>query len=75
VDAALWTQQTEVAGRPGEETVSGSKIIRCSCVNQWQDQRYGAGMRVHTRTQKGKTIPVWRCTICLSEKESAEEKK
>ena len=40
-------------------------IIRCKCVNEFQDKRYGAGMRVANPTAKGdKDWHDERCTVC-----------
>lgn len=40
-------------------------IIKCNCVHEFQDERYGLGMRVHNATAKGST---YRCTVCASER-------
>jgi hypothetical protein len=32
---------------------------RCTCVHEFQDKRYGKGMRVHNKMDKG-----WNCTVC-----------
>jgi hypothetical protein len=50
-----------------------TRIIACRCVHSYQDQKYGAGLRVHNRakeTGKGATSNVieWRCTVCSSVK-------
>lgn len=49
-------------------------IRHCSCLSNYQDQRYGPAMRVHNpaRGRNGGIIP--RCTVCLSEK-GEEDKK
>lgn len=39
-----------------------SNIHKCGkCKSEYQDARYGAGMRVHTRGVKGEP----RCTVCV----------
>jgi hypothetical protein len=43
----------------------GTKVMRCSCKHEFQDERHGSGMRVHNRTTSGKGG--WRCTVCLNE--------
>ena len=46
------------------------KILPCHCEHPYQDQLYGRGMRVHTRTKKesgGRNeakLVEWRCTVC-----------
>lgn len=40
-----------------------TKIIKCTCKNEYQDEKYGKGMRVHNSTfdvQKNG----YRCTVC-----------
>lgn len=36
---------------------TGSDVLACSCHSDYQDGRYGAGMRAMNRTKDG-----WRCT-------------
>lgn len=43
-----------------------TKITRCSCSHEYQDQKYGKGMRVHNPTASNP--PRHRCTVCGSEK-------
>lgn len=62
-------------------------IIKCTCTNylgvklaaEYQDEKYGKGMRVHTPVSKEPLGHHWRCTICRTEhtKSSSmvEEKK
>lgn len=45
-------------------------LLKCRCVNAWQDRTYGPGMRVHNKTKKGDGA-VHRCSICLDEKSVA----
>lgn len=43
-------------------------IKRCDCRSEYQDKKYGNGMRVHNPTRKGTVSKiVWRCTICKKE--------
>lgn len=51
-----------------------TQILRCACTHAFQDERYGAGNRVHNRMKSDKSnTPEWRCTVCSS-KQSAPEK-
>lgn len=49
--------------------MNGTAIVKCKCKDgpaaQFQDHRYGDGMRVANATEKGddKTVDV-RCTVC-----------
>lgn len=40
-------------------------ILSCSCVNRYQDKKYGHGRRVHTTLKDNKGF---RCTVCGKEK-------
>jgi hypothetical protein len=44
---------------------NGTKILICTCVSAYQDEKYGKGKRVHNYAPKahGKN-PGWRCTVC-----------
>lgn len=35
-------------------------IQKCTCKHDFQDQKYGQGMRVHTEDRKGNS----HCTVC-----------
>ena len=37
------------------------KIIRCACSHDYQDKRYGLGMRVANATKEPDN---YRCTVC-----------
>lgn len=39
-------------------------IAQCSCSNEYQDRKYGRGLRVFNVCKKGAAR---RCTVCLSE--------
>lgn len=43
-----------------------SKITQCDCQNEYQDSRYGRGMRVTTpdNIQQAKGSFAVRCTVC-----------
>lgn len=39
-------------------------ILKCTCEHEFQDKRYGKGMRVHNeKASKG----YWVCTVCRRE--------
>jgi len=40
-----------------------TKIIKCNCDSEYQDKKYGKGMRVGNKTMKN----VARCTVCNKE--------
>lgn len=41
------------------------KILKCNCDHEYQDRKYGNGMRAHNPQ---KTVPVkYRCTVCGKE--------
>lgn len=45
----------------------GSKVLKCSCVSEFQDKEYGKGMRVFSPTakvDKSSGRRQWRCTVC-----------
>jgi len=42
-----------------------TKVLACTCKHEYEDQRYGARMRLHNKCNKG-----FRCTICSSIKEA-----
>lgn len=37
-----------------------TKVIKCTCKHDFQDRRYGAGMRVMNELPK----KGWSCTVC-----------
>jgi predicted SprT family Zn-dependent metalloprotease len=53
---------------PGQKdhTQKSTKILACTCKHEFQDQRYGPGMRVHN-PRKEKT---YACTVCGREKDA-----
>ncbi len=44
-----------------------TKVIRCTCAHDFQDERYGKSMRVHNAFKEGDRIR-YRCTVCSGEK-------
>ena len=42
----------------------GTVIKACTCNSEYQDKRYGAGLRVYNLCKKGEKA---RCTICSKE--------
>jgi hypothetical protein len=46
-----------------------TKVLGCNCKHEFQDQRYGKGMRLHNqKNSKTAGVNEWRCTVCKSEK-------
>lgn len=39
-------------------------LIRCSCKHDYQDKRYGVGVRVHNPLKATSGGLQWRCTVC-----------
>jgi len=37
-------------------------VLRCSCKHEYQDKKYGKGMRYHNETRK--IQQPYRCTVC-----------
>lgn len=49
--------------------MSATRIISCSCVHAYQDERYGEGKRVHNSGAKTTGAKVtYTCTVCGSVK-------
>lgn len=44
-----------------------TKVLPCTCTHAYQDQRYGAGKRLHNYGGTTKT-PFWRCTVCQNKR-------
>ena len=40
-----------------------SEIKKCNCQSEYQDKKYGPGMRVHNVGKKGGTKSA-KCTVC-----------
>ena len=47
-----------------------TKILKCKCAHDYQDEEYGLGNRVHNYAPKGTVTgkPGWRCTVCVDVK-------
>jgi hypothetical protein len=43
------------------------KIAPCTCSHEYQDQKYGKGMRVFTPKMPSGKLSGWRCTVCKRE--------
>lgn len=53
--------------------MEGTKVLRCSCHHDYQDEKYGKGMRVHNLvTAKGKPLG-WACTVCTPRRLPADK--
>jgi hypothetical protein len=46
-----------------------TKILKCNCVQEFQDETYGQNMRVHNKTAKDDT---WRCCVCNTERKKGD---
>lgn len=42
-------------------------VKKCTCSHEFQDQRYGAQMRVHNPFGSQAKGQGWRCTVCKKE--------
>jgi len=42
-----------------DHTTKNPKPMECVCASEYQDKRYGKGMRLHNPTKDG-----WRCSVC-----------
>jgi len=50
----------------GERT----EVLTCTCQHEYQDKKYGKGMRVHNKAAGNKgTEKKWRCTVCGATRE------
>jgi len=43
-------------------------VLKCDCKHEYQDSKYGAGMRVHNQTKNG-----YRCVVCGKTKEKTKK--
>ncbi len=43
-----------------------TKVKKCNCKNDFQDERYGKGNRLHNE-RGGKNRGSYRCTVCGNE--------
>ena len=44
-----------------------TKEFPCTCKSDFQDERYGSGMRVFNERISGSKSSGWRCTVCGKE--------
>jgi hypothetical protein len=51
-----------------------TKVSQCrpQCKHNYQDEKYGEGMRVFNKTKSDP--PKWRCTVCGDERGGGEDK-
>jgi len=46
-------------------TKGGTKIIKCTCINEYMDEHYGEKMRVHNfGPKKNGNNPGYSCVVC-----------
>ena len=46
-----------------------TKILFCTCIHKFQNDRYGPQNRVHNKvTNEVKYMGKWRCTVCSNVK-------
>lgn len=51
-----------MGGGSKKQQHTGTNVTNCSCKNEYQDKRYGKGLRLHNATQNAANK--WRCTAC-----------
>ena len=44
-----------------------TKVMRCSCENEFQDEIYGKNMRLFNECSANGKNNGWRCTVCGKE--------
>jgi hypothetical protein len=50
--------------------IIAKNLIKCTCKHEYQDQKYGPGMRIWTPVKTPKDRPqIKRCTVCNKEQE------
>lgn len=54
----------------GKANKGGTTVQKCTCESAYQDEKYGAGMRVHNVTDDGT-----RCTVCATKKQGSAPAK
>lgn len=47
-----------------------SKLHKCDCQHAYQDEKYGAGVRVMNKTKPER---MYRCTVCSKQHEIKEK--
>lgn len=56
--------------------MKNTKIIKCTCLNSFQDGEYGTQNRVHNKAvSKSNTETKWRCSVCAKEVTTNKENK
>lgn len=51
------------------------RVLRCSCTHEYQDAKYGRGMRMCNPMQSGRgAIDGYRCSVCGKELSGGERK-
>ena len=50
-----------------------ARIVRCSCISDYQDKKYGKDKRVYNSC--GRAGDKFRCTVCSKEVDRADAKK
>jgi hypothetical protein len=58
------SKNLEFSEGPVEGQVARYKIAPCSCRSEYQDKKYGKGMRVFTGRFPSGKLGGWRCTVC-----------
>lgn len=48
----------------GKSAGAGTVVLACGCAHAYQDEKHGAGKRVHNRRMGGTA----RCTVCGTER-------
>jgi hypothetical protein len=48
------------------------RVIKCDCVSEYQDARYGRGKRIANGCKDDKA---WRCTCCGKERDPVADAK
>ena len=49
-----------------------TRLFPCPCASDYQDARYGQGLRVHNRGKEQNGICLWSCTVCGAKRPAAE---
>ncbi len=60
----LWLQENEMLIKKKEKDM----IKKCACKHDYQDKKYGTGMRVHNPVKGPNNTVLWRCTVCTAVK-------
>lgn len=50
--------------RPTDVERRGTRIIRCTCIQPYQDRTKGMRRRVHNRMENSDERRNWRCVVC-----------